>query len=67
MELYELAIALRIELGIPPTDRLFTELREEVRDLLEEQSSRQWEGTSPRFREPGLGKETAVIGLLQDN
>lgn len=67
MELYELAIALRRELGIPPTYRLFTELREEVRDLLEEQSSRQWEEASPRFREPGLEKETEIIGMLQGN
>lgn len=48
-------MALRMELGIPPTGRLLMELREEVRDLLEEPSSRQWDRRRQRFREPGLG------------
>lgn len=46
-------MALRMELEIPPIHRLFAELREEVRDRFEDESSRQWE--RPRFNEPDLG------------
>lgn len=50
-------MALRMELEIPPTHRLFAELREEVRDRFEDESSRQWE-RRPRFNEPDLEKKT---------
>lgn len=53
LELYELAMALRRELGIPLVYVLLRELMEEVRDLLFEQSSGHCEAR-PLFREPGL-------------
>lgn len=53
---------MRTELGIPPAHMLLMELREEVRDRLEDTSSRAWRRRL-RFKEPGFGTIEAGIPL----
>lgn len=55
-------MALRTELGIPPAHMLLMELREEVRDRLEDTSSRAWRRRL-RFKEPGLGTKGWNLGV----